>query len=50
LRAYLYRGDAPDRPTAASAYRTMRVWYVEDPIATARNATAGNATTALASS
>ncbi|WP_436909427.1 DUF1616 domain-containing protein [Halosimplex marinum] len=44
LRAYLYRGDAPDRPAAASAYRTMQIWYVDDPIATARNATAGNAT------
>ncbi|WP_135364461.1 DUF1616 domain-containing protein [Halosimplex halophilum] len=56
LRAYLYRGDAPEVPSRASAYRSLQVWYTDDPIeeataaanATAANATAGNATAANA--
>ncbi|QLH82654.1 DUF1616 domain-containing protein [Halosimplex pelagicum] len=57
LRAYLYRGDAPEVPSRASAYRSLQVWYTDDPIAeatAAANATdddetaAGNATAALA--
>ncbi|MFB6139934.1 MAG: DUF1616 domain-containing protein [Halosimplex sp.] len=41
LRAYLYRGDAPSEPSAGSAYRTLQVWYDEDPLATTGNATSG---------
>lgn len=47
LRAYLYRGDAPEVPSRASAYRSLQVWYTDDPIAeatAAANATAGNGT------
>jgi uncharacterized membrane protein len=49
LRAYLYRGDAPEVPSRASAYRSLQVWYTDDPIAeamAAANATAGNGTAA----
>ncbi|ELZ22498.1 hypothetical protein C475_18338 [Halosimplex carlsbadense 2-9-1] len=45
LRAYLYRGDAPDVPSRASAYRSLQVWYTDDPIeeaTAAANATAGD--------
>ncbi|WP_436926414.1 DUF1616 domain-containing protein [Halosimplex amylolyticum] len=31
LRGYLYRGDAPDDPSPASAYRSVRIWYDETP-------------------
>jgi uncharacterized membrane protein len=47
LRAYLYRGDAPEVPSRASAYRSLQVWYTDDPIeeaTAAANATAGNGT------
>jgi|GEM_PF-546670 len=49
LRAYLYRGDAPDVPSSSSAYRSLQVWYTDDPIAeatAAANATAANGTAA----
>ncbi|WP_415380807.1 DUF1616 domain-containing protein [Halosimplex sp. TS25] len=32
LRAYLYRGDAPEDPSPASAYRSVRIWYDETPL------------------
>jgi len=44
LRAYLYRGDAPEVPSRASAYRSLQVWYSDDPIEEAR--AAANATSA----
>ncbi|MFC7138440.1 DUF1616 domain-containing protein [Halosimplex aquaticum] len=41
LRAYLYRGDAPEDPSPSSAYRSVRIWYDETPLETASSETAG---------
>ncbi|WP_459192711.1 DUF1616 domain-containing protein [Halosimplex sp. J119] len=41
LRAYLYRGDAPEEPSPSSAYRSVRIWYDEIPIEAGDDETTG---------